>query len=297
MNHSLSQVRDLVKNTWAQLKWEVTDVTTNANFKYITGSSNIREAVVVAETLGLFEQETKALQASQLFASSNDKIRVTVVESKEIDGLTILLDRLFEGLKLALEQVMPQEKPNSINIKLPPVNDFDELSKYSRDLHLALTQVLYLDEVNSSVKIESVENGSIWLNVLIEGAIGLSIVGSLVWAGAVIYKKVLEGKMMEQQLRTLSIRADSMEDVRKAQTQSLTMLLEAEAEHINSVSFKKNVPDNLNRIKNSIELFASLLDKGAEIHPAIGAPEEISNLYPSMKALPTIESKIKRLSQ
>ncbi|MCR8561605.1 hypothetical protein KXD93_28380 [Mucilaginibacter sp. BJC16-A38] len=120
---------------------------------------------------------------------------------------------------------------------------------------------------------------------------------TLAAAGAVIYKKILEGRIVEQQLRTLKLRADSLEDVRAAQKESLSQLIQAEAEHLNSITFKRNVPENIERIKNSIELFASLLDKGAEVHPAIGAPENVSNLYPNLKALPTVESKIKQINQ
>jgi hypothetical protein len=218
------------------------------------------------------------------------------VEASLLDSTLTLLDDVLKNFYLALELNLPAEDPSSINIKLPPVNDFSDLSQYSKDFHLALSQVLYLEEINSSIKIESVENGSIWLNVFVYGSIAIGLVGSLVWSAAVIYKKILEGKIMDEQLRGLKIRTDSMDDVRNAQKESLTQLIQAEAEFINSNAFKKNVPDNIERIKGSIKLLADLLDKGAEVHPAIGAPEEIANLYPNMKSLPTIESKTKLLS-
>ena len=40
---------------------------------------------------------------------------------------------------------------------------------------------------------------------------------------------------------------------------------------------------------------AELIDRGAEIHPALMKPEEASNLFPSFEALNTVASKIPRL--
>jgi hypothetical protein len=297
MNFPLNQIRDQIAESWQNLTWDVNVDPVNGVYSNIDGCVSIREAIVTAERFGLFKGVTENLRDSSLFERNTDKIRVRATEATEIDSLATQLEDLLGGLKDALEIVLPKEDSSSINIKLPPVNDFDDLSRYSRDLHLAFTQVLYLDEVNGNVKIESVQNGSIWLNVVVEGATALALIGSLIWASAVIYKKLLEGKMMEQQLRALSIRTDSMSNVMDAQKEALAQVVQLEAEHIANNNFNERQPENVERIKNSIELFASLLDKGAEIHPSIGAPESIANLYPSMKALPVIESKIKKLSE
>ena len=74
-------------------------------------------------------------------------------------------------------------------------------------------------------------------------------------------------------------------------------MLNAEATHINSEHFQNNSPENIERIKNSIKIFSELIDKGAEIHPALIAPEQVSNLFPDIKNLLGLESKIKRISE
>lgn len=193
-----------------------------------------------------------------------------------------------------MDETTPAENSNSINIKLPPVKDFDDLANVSKEFHLALTQVLYIDEINGETKIESVDNGSIWINVLV-GAAGLAVVASLVWSAAVVYKKILEGKLLAEQVRSLKIKNDSLEDILKAQKEATSALIQAEAEHIQSEHFQEKIPENLERIKNSIKLFADIIDRGAEIHPAIVAPEQVSNLFPDMKNVVGIESKIKKL--
>lgn len=42
-------------------------------------------------------------------------------------------------------------------------------------------------------------------------------------------------------------------------------------------------------------MLSNLIDKGAEIHPALNQPESVKNLYPKMDELQTLESKIKRI--
>lgn len=69
-----------------------------------------------------------------------------------------------------------------------------------------------------------------------------------------------------------------------------------EAVHISSEHFHENTPENIERIKNSITTFADLIGKGAEIHPALVAPENVSNLFPDPTKLIGVESKIKRLA-
>lgn len=296
MNYSLRELKEIIKEAWNMLTWDVDPVNTNISLSILKNCNAIRDTIDLVSKTNLFVEQITLLKSSVLFSTPGDEIKITKLQASEINSTLDILDDLLKGFYENLKLVLPDESPNSINIKLPPVNDFNDLSQYAKDFHLALTQVLYLEEINSQVKIESVENGSIWLNVLLEGSIASSIVGGLLWSGAVIYKKILEGRMMAQQLRALTIRTDSMDDVNKAQKESLELLIQSEAELINSENFKDNVPENIERIKTSIKLFANLLDKGAEIHPAIGAPEEVTNLYPNMKSLPTIESKVKQLN-
>jgi hypothetical protein len=296
MDYSLRELKDDSRKIYNRLRWSIGPVATNLDASHLTNADVLREVVEDIEKFGLFKAQVDILKASSLFKLPGDIIRISKAEGDTINETLKLLDALLDNFHDILEVVIPEESESSINIKLPPVNDFNDLSLYARDLHLALTQVLYLEDIAGGLKIESVENGSIWLNVLLYGTASVSLVGSLVWSAAVIYKKILEGKMMAEQLRALKIRGDSMEDVLTAQKESLLQLVQSEADYISSSSFQQNIPENIERIKGSIRLFADLLDKGAEIHPAIGAPEEVANLYPNMKTLPTLESKTKQLS-
>ncbi|WP_018342090.1 hypothetical protein [Cytophaga aurantiaca] len=294
MDTSLKLIKQQLQNILTRLVWNST-AAGNGQTMTFSGLNNIRTVVNDMKTLNIFDGIVESLSNSVIFTTANDQMTVQIQEGRDIVNNLSLLKTLSLNFFNVLLTTVPAEDINSINIKLPPVNDFDELSKVSREIHLALTQVIFNDDINGQTKIVSVENGSIWLNVFV-GASAVTVIASLVWASAVIYKKILEGQMLAQQIRGLKVKNDSLEDILKAQKAETDLMIEAEAEHISSQHFRENTPENIERIKNSITTFAELIGKGAEIHPALIAPENVSNLFPDPSKLIGVESKIKRIA-
>lgn len=296
MDASLKLIKQQLQNILKRLEWKGENLTNNQGqtTMKLSGLTNIRSVVNHVRTLNLFDGVVESLSNSVIYTTANDQMTVQLQEGKDIVANLTLLKTLSTNFLNVLLTTVPEEDINSINIKLPPVNDFDELSKVSREIHLGLTQVIYNDDINGQTKIISVENGSIWFNVFV-GAQAVTVIASLVWASAVIYKKKLEGKLLAEQVRGLKVKNDSLEDILKAQKAETDLMIQAEAEHISSEHFKKNTPENIERLKNSITTFANLIDKGAEIHPALVSPENISNLFPDPTKIIGLESKIKRI--
>jgi hypothetical protein len=296
MDASLKQIKFALQDIVKILDWKVESVNvSNVGHLQFSGLTQLRQIINSVEALGLFADTVQQLKSSAIFTSSSDQMRVQLQEAQTINTLLGQLKSLVSNFLNVLLRTVPDEDPSSLNIKLPPVENFDDLSKVSRDLHLAISQVVFNNEINGSEKIISVENGSIWFNVFI-GSTAISVIASIVWSAAVIYKKIQEGRLLEQQIRSLKVNNESMEDVLKAQKAQTDVMIQAEAEHVQSEHFKENASENIERIKNSITLFAQLIGKGAEIHPALVAPENVSNLFPDPKKLIGLESKIKLLS-
>jgi hypothetical protein len=294
MEASLKVLKKQLQNILKRLEWKHTPQP-NTPLTVFTNLNVIRQALNDTESLKLFGSIISNLKSSVIFTSANDSMSIQTAEGQIINNQLHQLKILIQNFSELLDNVVPEESVDSINIKLPPLNDFDQLSKVSRELHLALTQVIINDEINGQTKIESVENGSIWINVFI-GAAAVTVVASLVWSAAVIHKKILEGKLLQEQIRGLKVKNESLEDVLKAQRAETDLMIQAEAEHIQSEHFKENAPENIERIKNSITTFADLIGRGAEIQPALVAPEDVSNLFPDPTKLVGLESKIKRLA-
>ena len=297
METSLKVIKNSLKNLIDRLIWEVENVPVapgSANQIKITNLNSLRLVINNFHELGILEEYVSVLKSSPIFTTGNNEMNILNSEGQPIIRNLTTLKALSEHLLNTLTRTLPEENQNSINIKLPEVKDFDELSTVSREIHIALSQVLFNDDIKGETKIVSVENGSIWFNVFV-GPTALSVVASLAWAAAVIYKKIQEGKLLAQQVRSLSVKNESLEDILKAQKAETELMINAEAAHINNEYFKNDMPENLERIKNSIKIFSELIDKGAEIHPALIAPENVSNLFPDTKNLLGLESKIKRI--
>ena len=294
MKIPLKLIKKQLQSVSKNLIWDIT-TTPNSSTYELKGLNNIREFIRTIDSMKLFTKVIDELKQSVLFTTASDSMRAQPGEAQRVEkNLSLLKELVLNFLDILLKTV-PEENVDSINIKLPEVKDFDDLSKISRDIHIGLSQVILNDEIKGQTKIVSVENGSIWLNVFV-GTTAVSVVASLAWSAAVIYKKVQEGKLLEQQIRGLKVKNESLEDILKAQKAETALMIQAEAEYINSQHFKENNPENIERIKNSISTFADLIGKGAEIQPAIIAPETVANLFPDSTNVLNIESKIKKLA-
>jgi hypothetical protein len=294
MDISLKLIKQQLQNILKRLEWKAENGS-NGQTMNLSGLNNIRNVTSDIKRLNLFDEIVASLNKSVIYTTASDQMTIQLQEGRDIVANLTLLKTLSTNFLNVLLTTVPEEDVDSINIKLPPVNDFDELSKVSREIHIGLSQVIFNDDINGQTKIISVENGSIWLNVFV-GASAVTVIASLVWASAVIYKKIQEGKLLEQQVRGLKVKNDSLEDILKAQKAETDVMIQAEANHISSEHFRENTPENIERIKNSITTFAELIGKGAEIHPALVAPENVSNLFPDPTKLIGVESKIKRIA-
>jgi len=189
MDTSLKIIKQKLQNILTRLEWKAENITNNqgqTNTTKLSGLHNIRKIINEIGNLNLFSSVVISLENSAIFTSSNDQMTIQIQEAKGIIADLTLLETLCNNFLNVLTISVPEEDMNSINIKLPQVNDFDELSKVSREIHLGLTQVIFNDDINGQTKIVSVENGSIWFNVFV-GASAVSVIASLIWSSAVIY--------------------------------------------------------------------------------------------------------------
>lgn len=219
MDSSLKQIKIHLQDIIKRLDWKAENVSLGGNSGTVTklsGLNNIRMVVNEISTLHLFDNIATALKQSVIFTTANNEMNVQISEGKDIINNLNSLKALSTNFLNILLKTVPEEDANSINIKLPNVSDFDELAKVSREIHIGLTQIIFNDEIKGQTKIVSVENGSIWFNVFV-GASAVTVIASLTWASAVIFKKIQEGKLLAEQVRGLKVKNASIEDILKAQ--------------------------------------------------------------------------------
>ena len=80
-----------------------------------------------------------------------------------------------------------------------------------------------------------------------------------------------------------------------AQKILLDNLIEIEALSINDKYFDKDDPERIERIKLPIKMLGEEMNKGAEVHPSLSAPESTSKIFPDMKNLSILLSRVKEI--
>ncbi|TVZ47444.1 hypothetical protein [Olleya sp. Hel_I_94] len=288
-----------LKNIFSELVQELTfEYKENPNnvtlFKQLVG---LRKAMNKLETTGLLTDEVKEFRSSAIFTTNKDNISLNTSEARQLKTKLDNLIRLVGSLNTSFKEIGGEVNENSISIKLPEVTDFEDLSKFSSDFHKILNQAIVNDEINGQVRIDSVENGSIWLDVYLGSTAAVTLIGSLTWSAAVIYKKIKEGQLIEQHVKSLKIKNDSLKEIQEKQKQALDLMIEAEAQSLYNESFDGDNNEQIERLKLSVKMLSNLIEKGAEIHPALNQPEKVTNLFPDMKKLNSIESRIKKLEE
>ncbi|MBS4061643.1 MAG: hypothetical protein KG029_14690 [Bacteroidetes bacterium] len=295
-----------------ELKADLQTINETLNFKYeeqknnqgqisqstFTNLISFRNGINLLENTGLLKNEINQIKKSGIFSTTQDDLTLNFTEGRSLKLPMDSLIKIVVALNTSLSKITGTTRENSISIKLPKINDFEDLAKTSSTFHTILTQSIINDEINGQVKIDSVENGSIWLDIYLGSAPALALVGGLAWSAAVVYKKIQEGRIIEEHVKSLKIKNESLKEIKDAQKKAIDLMIDAEANQLYSENFK--VADNheqIERLKHSIKLLSEQIDKGAEIHPALNTPENVSNLFPDMKHLELLESRIKKLTE
>jgi hypothetical protein len=195
-----------------------------------------------------------------------------------------------------LPQIVGADDPNAVLFKLPESDDLKEIAKSLDDFHKILSQTVLHSSIGGEIKVKGVLSGSIWFQVLLGSLTAVSVVGSLFWSAAVILKKFKEAQMFEEHARGLGIKNESLKELVDAQKKASAIMLEAESKQLYAEHYKEDYdPEQIERIKHSIELMVGLIQKGAEVHPSLNAPEQVANLFPKVADLSLIESRIKKI--
>ena len=209
--------------------------------------------------------------------------------------ITTKLQILRNKISLALcilDGLKEDDNENTICIKLPDYSNLENLTDDIRLLDKIFQQILSQEKLKSNVKFAGFDVGSNWINIYIPSAAAISFVGRIIWAACVIRKKKIEGDMQLEELKALKISNKTREDIQNAQAELLKKLVQAEATNaIEEQGLKIDNQEYIARTVYAIEKLTDLMNKGIEIHPAITAPEPISDLFPDFKNVLGIQSK------
>ncbi|MEQ8517490.1 MAG: hypothetical protein RLN79_14905 [Cytophagales bacterium] len=262
----------------------------------VTGIQETKKAIRILNQNEMFPEQVKDLWSNFFISQTEDQSEIDSNERRLLETNYGYLKIAIEALYKTISNVILREFENSIRIKLPPTNDFSDLSKVSNALNKSISIPISHKNVNGKTTIKSVEDGSIWLIIALASPLAVGLVGGIAWASAVIHKKRQEGKIFEEHVKSLELANEQKVAFIEAQKKQLELLVQTEAKIISDEYYKETNPEDLERLKHSIVTVSELINKGLEIHPSLNTPEQVSNLFPDFKNLNLIESRTKLLN-
>jgi len=258
----------------------------------------VNYSIGLLEKIGLFKTQINDLKTTSFYNSPNDVIIVTNQEHSKILGLLHTIQQSVALLLTALQQAVGSSQlagDTTVSIKFDKIEGFDDSESLIAQVKKVIQIPLSEFREGGEIKIINFDSGSFWIDIMLPASSCVTLVGSIAWAGAVIYKKWLEAYAFRQYVKGLEIQAEHLQVLADAAKKKIDLDIEAEARSIQNEFLTPGDNEQLNRLKLSIKESSKLIQKGVEIKPALTAPEKISNLFPKYKPLELLESKIKKI--
>lgn len=279
------------------LRLSTSYISGNQDFRYqASGLNMLRRSVNFVEDIPYLDREISVLKNSWLFQSTGDGQKINSTQNTEVDTALIALTIKLKTFMEIAETSKLFNGSDTILIRIPEINSFDNLHKYASDFKKAI-EIPVLDEsIGGNVTILGADEGSIIFYVSLGAVAAVKLVAGICWAAAVIKKKKAEANIFEQHAKTLELKNDALSVFVDAQKAQMKNILDAEATAIANKEYNHSEPETIERLKLSISTVADLIDKGVQILP-ISKEEDIQKSFPDYKNLNLIESTIKQLTQ
>lgn len=296
----LREIKKVIEDNIHKINPKVEIYSMNNSYRVIKDYVGTFEAIAIFDEYDLFR--TLISEIKTFKDIYNSRVDTLIIENKLASNFINKIHELQSASTALIEvitNVISEQDENTLSIKLPPnINTIDKISFFFERINRIINQTMVNSYFQGEIKLKTLESGSLWMEIIIVSPFALTFFASLVWAGAVIRKKILEGEYLLQMVRGLGIRNDSLENIKEQNKKQIDFLIESEAKHlVSSIENAEEDFEYLERLKNSIKIFADLIQEGTEVHPSLIAPEEVKNLLPDFKKLDSIESKIKLLSE
>jgi hypothetical protein len=289
----LRQLQNLIETTDLDaLVPEQRRVGSSDVYRYF-GLIEYREAVKRLAMAPAFDGITKELLEFSIFATALDSYDLGSSESDSFDTRTKLLQMAARGLLLAITHQLAKQEPDSLTIKLPESLNLRTVVDDLNTIEKALSQVVLDPSLDGRVDVVTWEPGSLWIEIFLGTSAATVVAGSIAWAAAVISKKRNESRIIEQHVESLQLKNEMLRNLCDAHKEMLDLQIESESKAI--LKETRPDPERLARIQYAIKEFSTLIDRGAEVHPALNAPESVKNLFPGMISPIAIDSRIHKL--
>ncbi|MCT7581569.1 hypothetical protein N5U12_06200 [Aliarcobacter butzleri] len=262
---------------------------------------NFKEFIKQAEEydLNLYNEKMDILKESFLYSTTQDKISsYFLTDNKNIYNIARYIVYSLNSLKLVFSKILPSPNENELSIKLPTTNNLENLLKDMNKIEKQLSIIVNDKEINTFMTLSKWEYGSYWLDITIGTSFAISLIGSISWSAAYIASLIKKDKEHSLYLQKIETDAQMLSAIKEKQLLYLDKLYETEVLHIQENYFENKENNERNKkIKDTIKLFADIIQRGGEFQPSLISPKEIKDSYPDFKNIEHIPSKVLQIPE
>jgi len=275
-----------VQETWNDLSFDELKAPGNITYFKLKNANIVRETLSALNEVELFRDNIMAIKKlSYGFAQATGDITIDSQARPKLTGeyknlyiKVCTITELFESLNYG-------QNSEGFDIKLPPNISLAELSKCTKDLDTIFSTCPLFLKQDGSIKFSSVDIGSVWLSFLVVGTAGagvLRLVAELVDKALIIRSHYLTTKEQVETIKKLQLGNEILENTVAINKQVSRGLLNNAA---NELAQDHDISDNedIERLKNSIQLMADWMNKGMEVYASIQAPTETKAVFPPIE--------------
>lgn len=281
-----------------QINLENVSLTLNSNnLRNLIKFKNLIETIKEYE-LTFYYEIIKELERSEIYSTTQDSITIYEDSLKTIfyQGKYII-DSLM-SLKMVFSNIIPTPNENELSIKLPQPTSFESLLKDMTKIEKQLSIVVNDEDIQSYIQLGKWEHGSFWVDIIIGTSIAVSIIGSITWAAAYIASQINKNKEHTLYLQKIETEVAMLKSIREKQDLYLDKIYENEVLHIQEKHFENKENNQRNKkIKDTIKLFADIIQRGGEFQPSLISPKSIKESYPDFKDIEHIPSKVPQITE
>ena len=186
--------------------------------------------------------------------------------------LTIV--ELFESMNYA-------QTSEGFDVKLPPQITLAELSRCTKDLDTIFSGCPFLAKAEGTIAFSAVDVGSVWLSFVIGGvAVAgiLKMIADIVDKALRIRSHYLTTKEQEERVRSLNLGNEVLEQQKEINETVAKKLLDQVTNEL-AKDYDISEPEEIGRIKHSVDLLSQWMSKGMEIYAAIQAAPEVKAVF------------------
>ncbi len=209
-----------------------------------------------------------------------------IVLSNMHKTISALYDKLDCITSLLQENAHMKEETIGLDIKIPRLNSITDFKRYIDDLEFILTKCPFFQNKDATLKLETVDSGSIWLifgiicTSVAAGSAFLNNIAAFIDKCFVIRSHNLSCERQKQEIERAQMEQKEKEELLKHINRAYRISV---GNAIRDLQVITGCPiqdgEEMGRAEQSLERMTKLLEQGLQIYASIDSPQEVKALF------------------